>query len=158
MEQVADRLRRPLLIWLTQILVFLFASLFALFLISTLVALPQLVDTYLSALCAIVASVAIHSLIVAGLVSLLVGLVRRRRWAWTCSIAFAACLPVLVIASRLHPSGPIPILPVPPKQLLGAAAGDLVPMVLLVAYPLALFFSRKVRRFFDVPDAAKHVP
>ncbi len=31
-------------------------------------------------------------------------------------------------------------------------------MRVLVAYPLALFFSRKVRRFFDVPDAVKHVP
>jgi hypothetical protein len=141
--------RRPPLIWFTQLLVILFATLFLFFIVATFFALPQLLATYRNAPGLIYAAASVQAILLAGLITLSLGLVRRRRWAWWGSIVFAVLLLALVVASRLRPEGePIPILPIPPQQLFGAAVGDVVLFVALVAYPLRLFFSRTVRIFF----------
>lgn len=143
--------KRPIIILFTQMLVFIFAALFLLFLTATLLAPPHLQETYRGAPWLVYASTSIHALLLVALATLSVGLVRRRRWAWWGSIIFAALLLALIVASRLRPAGqPIPILPIPPQQLFGAVIGDVVIFSALVAYPPRLFLSRSVRLFFGV--------
>jgi len=86
------------------------------------------------------------------LVALFVGLVKRRRWTWLGSIAFALLFLALVVALRIWPpqGSPLPIFLVAPQQHFGAAIADVTITVLLVLFPICLFFSTKVRAFFNV--------
>ena len=151
--------KRPPLIWFTQLLVFAFALLFLLFLGATLLALPQILAFYRSAPWLIYATLSIQAVLLASLVALSIGLVRRRRWAWPSSVVFAVLLLAFIVASRLRAAnGPIPILPIPPEQLFGSAVADVVIFASLVIYPLRLFFSRRVKLFFGIVPGGAHGP
>ena len=81
-------------------------------------------------------------------VILSVGLARARRWAWHGSVLFALLVLVLVFYSRAHPS--VPRSGIPDDQLLGAAAAELMVTLLVVLYPIRVYFSKKFRAFLGV--------
>jgi hypothetical protein len=83
------------------------------------------------------------------------GMAYRRRWAWHGGIVFSVLLLALALWSRAHPvAGPLPEVEIPPEQMLGAAVGELIMTVLLVLYPLRMFYSSKVRAFFGIGQRA----
>ena len=143
--------KRPFLIWVTQILVALVCAIFiAISILITFKVIPQLLANGFSAWRIALGS-AIQATCITSLVLLFMGLVKRRRWAWYGSIVFALLLLVLFIHSNLYPpDGPIPLLPIASNQMLGAVIGEAMITLLVVIYPIRLFFSHKVRAFFSV--------
>lgn len=140
----------PLLVWFTLLLVFVFSVFLIFSLVVHLLTVPTLIARGAS-LWQIAAVLAIQILLVSALVALFFGLVKRRHWAWPSSIVFATMVLALFFVSRIWPvNGPLPILSIAPEQMLGAAIGEIVITILIVLYPLRLYFSRKVRAFFGV--------
>ena len=148
--------KRPLLVWFTQLLVLFLAAVFALFLTSVGVAFQQLSAKGV-AMRSILIEVGVHVVLLVFFVALFIGQVRRSRWAWAGSVLFAAGVVGLVIRYRFWPSGePMPILPMIPSPPGGPGPADIVVAVLLLVYPLRLFFSRDVRQFFGVDRQGEH--
>ena len=143
--------RRPFLIWVTQIILIavMLAVLFALQRI--ILALPGLVNSG-APLPRLVLILLWPLTMLVVFIALFVGLARRKRWAWYCGIAFALLILFVIFHSRISPpSGPIPLLPIAPNQMLGAAVGEAVVTIFAVLYPLRIYFSDKVRIFFGIP-------
>jgi hypothetical protein len=141
---------RPFLVWVTQVLlVFLLIPqtiglVGSVFFISKIIASP-LPGWQIALLFVVNASFVVLA------ITLFVGLVKARRWAWHGSVVFAILFMVLIFYTRAHPStGPIPTIPIPANQLWGAAIGELLVTVLVILYPFRMFYSRRVRTFLGV--------
>jgi hypothetical protein len=135
------------LIYVTQALLAIAIVLQVYALIMGLLALPRALASSLPWSSLLLAFSATSAILV--LASMLFhGLARARRWAWHGGVAFAVLLLVMVFYSRANPA--VPPSEIPANQLFGAAIGELLITVLVVLYPIRMYFSKKVRLFLGV--------
>ena len=138
------RPRRPALVWITQ-LILGFIVLLHLYVLGVMaISLPKILASAVSQFDLLYAiSFSIAQLVLASI--LFVGLAKGRKWSWYAGILFAVLVMVFVFYTRAHPSAQTP--PTPANQLLGAAIGEFIVTILIVVYPLRMYFSKKVRSF-----------
>ena len=149
--------RRPFLVWVTQLILVavVLTTLFSLLRIA--LALPALINSGAS-VPRLTLALLWPLTMLSAFTTLFIGLVRRKRWAWYCSTAFALLILFVTFHGRISPpSGPLPLLPIAPNQMLGAAVGEAVVTILVVLYPLRMYFSDKVRTFFGIPRSGRGV-
>jgi hypothetical protein len=144
LEQAAKVVRRPFLVWLTQSILGVIILFQAYILGVIAFSLPKILTSSVSNSDLFYAiSLSAAQLVLACM--LFIGLVKARKWAWYASVLFAIFIMVCVFYSRAHPSPQAT--PIPPNQLLGAAVAEFVITILIVVYPLRMYFSKKVRAF-----------
>jgi cell division protein FtsW (lipid II flippase) len=141
----AKKEKRPALVWTTQILAAVLFALNAIGILSLLVNLPVLFET---AGLELAISLLVRVALGVFLYMVVWGLVEPKEWARPLSIVFAALIPVLLVASRAFRSSP-PAFEIADDELLGAAVAESIIVILVVVYPLRMYFSKSVRRFFS---------
>lgn len=147
-EDHSPALRRPALVWLTQVLLVVFCLAMA---AGALLGMAAVLSRSNVPGWRVAVGLAIALSELALPAWLFYGLAYRRRWAWHGGIAFSVLLLVITLWSRAHPApGPLPQFEIKPNQMLGAAIGELTVTALLVLYPIRMFFSSKVRAFLGV--------
>jgi hypothetical protein len=143
---VTEITKRPLLIWITQILSLVIGAWLAGVALYVAIVLIPLLRMHGSPWWEIGLYLVIPTVVSGLLMTLLGGLLRRRRWGWYGSIVFSIALFALVLYWRGHYShGPILA-----NEKFGAAVVEILIASLLALYPIRLFFSKHVRAFLGV--------
>ena len=144
-HEMAVKKKRPFLIWITQALVIIFILIliagFGIWIFSFIKA-PSPMPAWVFVLISIP-----KILVIATLVTLFIGLVRPKRWAWHGSILFAILLLIFSVYSQTLPTPDAA--PIVDGERFGYAIGNLLIIFLHVLYPFRLYFSKSVRAFFS---------
>jgi len=146
----AKKPSRPFLVWVTQVLLVFLLIPQTIGLVGSVLLIPRIMASPLPGWQIALLFLANVSFVILA-TALFIGLVKARRWAWHGSVVFAILFMVFVFYTRAYPAtGPIPQIPIPSNQLLGAAIGELLVTVLVILYPFRMFYSRRVRAFLGV--------
>ena len=147
---ISNKPKRPPIIWFTQILLALVLSLAFYLLLFELLFFRHFLSLGVPPW-RLFTGLSVDVVLVGFASALFFGIDHRRRWAWRGSILFASILFACFMASCIWPTnGPLPMLPIAPNELLGTVVGEIAVTILLLAYPLRLFFSSRVREFLNI--------